>query len=57
MGADSGEVSFSLIGASVHPLVNYVSFEPHLCCCVLADDLTCAVVCWLMTSPVLLCTG
>ncbi len=27
MGADYGEVSFSLIGASVHPSVNYVSFD------------------------------
>ncbi len=26
MGADSGEVSFSLIGALFHPLVNYVPF-------------------------------
>ncbi len=27
MGADSGEVSFSLIGASVHPSIDYVSFD------------------------------
>jgi hypothetical protein len=27
VGADSGEVSFSLIGASVHPSINYVSFD------------------------------
>ncbi len=27
MGADSGEVFFSLIGASVHPSVDYVSFD------------------------------
>jgi hypothetical protein len=27
VGADSGEVSFSLIGASVHPSLDYVSFD------------------------------
>jgi hypothetical protein len=27
VGADSGEVSFSLIGASVHPSIDYVSFD------------------------------
>ena len=27
MGADSGEVPFSLIGASVHPSIDYVSFD------------------------------
>ena len=27
MGADSGEVSFSLVGVCVHPSVDYVSFD------------------------------